>query len=662
MTRRKLRLFGISLILAIAASLSLTASTIAKGGPGGNDFVRRAGPHLMLKGKQFRFAGTNNYYLMYKSHLMVDDVLATAAGNDLNVVRTWGFLDIGNQDGSNSTDGKKEGVYFQYWDGTAPAYNDGPDGLEKLDYIVYKAGLEGVRLVIPLTNNWRAFGGIDQYVKWAGGQYHSDFYTNPQIKQWYKNWISHVLNRTNTLTGKKYKDDPTIMMWELGNEPRCKGDVYPAAADCTTKTLLKWADEMSRFISKTDKNHLVAMGDEGFYCDPKSTATPAWVYNCGEGIDTIALTKLPAIDVMSFHLYPDHWGTDAAWGTKWIKQHLQDAKKLDKPAILGEFGWIDKATRNPVFKEWTDTVYFDGGAGAMYWILSGKQDDGILYPDYDGFTVYANSPVFITLGNFADVMMGTAAWSKLPPVADNDNEGGSILTGESLTLNPADNDVAYGVSNAVVLSTIDLDPATAGQQTELDVAGGHFALDGSGAVTFTSTAGWTGDVIVQYTIADKLGRVSNQAKLSITVLPIPGEPFRLFDFEVASELTWRGGTVGQSPAFASHGSFGLAITGSEGWYEYDFATPVDMSSSTGYTAITVDAWGPAGWGYSKIGLKTGSGWSQCESPGVSVDAGGPKTFQFNLLTMGCSNLNDVRAFLLYSKGGVDTGVDNIWVK
>jgi mannan endo-1,4-beta-mannosidase len=657
MTRRKLRLFAISLFLAVAATLSLAASTTATGGPGGNDFVRRAGSHLMLKGKQFRFAGTNNYYLMYKSHFMVDDVLATAAANDLNVVRTWGFLDIGNQDGTNSTDEIKEGVYFQYWDGTAPAYNDGATGLEKLDYIVYKAGLEGVKLVIPLTNNWKAFGGVDQYVRWAGGQYHSDFYTNPKIKQWYKNWISHVLNRTNTLTHKKYKDDPTIMMWELGNELRCKGDVYSAAPDCTTKTLTKWADEMSRFISKIDKNHLVAMGDEGFYCDPKSTSQPAWVYNCGEGVDTIALTKLPAIDVMSFHLYPDHWGTDAAWGTTWIKRHLQDARKLDKPAILGEFGWKNKATRNPVFKEWTDTVYFNGGAGAMYWILSGKQDDGSLYPDYDGFTVYADSPVFITLGNFADMMEGRVLWFMLPPVADND--GGRILTGESLTLHPADNDVAYGPFNAVVPSKIDLDPATAGQQNVLDVAGGHFALDSSGAVTFTSTAGFVGDVVITYTIRDKVGRVSNKAKLSITVLPIPGVPFRLLDFEIDSELVWIGGTVAQSSAFASHGSFGLAITGSEGWYEYDFAAPVDMSS--GYTAITADLWGPPGWGYSKIALKTGGDWSWCESNAVSVDPGGPKTFQFDLLGMNCSDLSDVHALLLYSKGGVDTGIDNVWV-
>src|SRR5688572_24451576 len=212
---------------ATAATMVVAGSSVALAGTesSGGGFVSRQGSNLRLDGREFRFAGTNNYYLMYKSPFMVDDVFADAQGAGFNVVRTWGFLDIGNQDGSDSVRGIQEGTYFQYWDGDRPAYNDGPTGLEKLDYVLASARQHGIKLIIPLTNNWNDFGGMDQYVRWRDRStdttepdrtwYHDDFYTDTVIRGWYKDWISHVLDRTNSITGVKYKDDPTVMAWEL---------------------------------------------------------------------------------------------------------------------------------------------------------------------------------------------------------------------------------------------------------------------------------------------------------------------------------------------------------------------------------------------------------------------------------------------------------------
>src|SRR5450756_3011598 len=202
--RHRFIALGTSLGLALGAG-AVIAPTAAANGPGphhpvpiSQQFVQRAGDQLTLGGHPFQFAGTNNYYLMYKSHLMTDAVLEKAAANDFNVMRTWAFTDIGRQDGTDSVDPGNTTTYFQYWGGSAPAYNDGATGLEKLDYVVAKAKAEGIRLVLPLTNNWNNFGGMDQYVKWAGGKYHSDLYTNPQIQVWFKAWINHLLNRVNT--------------------------------------------------------------------------------------------------------------------------------------------------------------------------------------------------------------------------------------------------------------------------------------------------------------------------------------------------------------------------------------------------------------------------------------------------------------------------------
>lgn len=37
-------------------------------------------------------------------------------------------------------------------------------------------------------------------------------------------FLQTVLNRYNSFTRIHYKDDPTIMAWELMNEPRCTSD------------------------------------------------------------------------------------------------------------------------------------------------------------------------------------------------------------------------------------------------------------------------------------------------------------------------------------------------------------------------------------------------------------------------------------------------------
>ncbi|MEK7571989.1 MAG: PA14 domain-containing protein [Patescibacteria group bacterium] len=354
------------------------------------DFITRSEDTFLLRGKPYRFTGANNYYVIYKPSGMVDAVFATAAKNNLSVIRTWGFVDIGKQDGSESIDGKgkKEAVYFHYWDGRRPVLNEGDTGLKKLDYVLYQAHEKGIRVVLPLVNNWKDFGGMDQYVRWRGGKYHDAFYTDETIKGWYKNYVKTLLNRVNTYTGIAYKDDPTILSWELANEPRCAGSGdYPASESCTPDTIASWADEMSSYIKSIDPNHLVGVGDEGFYCIAGATDTTE---DCSEG-DSLKYGSLPQIDYLSFHLYPDKWDKSEAWGTSWIKTHLQGAKIIDKPVMLGEFGHSVPEGRTELYKGWLELFTRDGGDGLFVWMLADKKTDNELYPDYDGYTVYCPS-------------------------------------------------------------------------------------------------------------------------------------------------------------------------------------------------------------------------------------------------------------------------------
>jgi mannan endo-1,4-beta-mannosidase len=648
------RLFA---VLALLVGMGVAAPAApAEAEPGG--FVVRKGKNLSLDGREFRFAGTNNYYLMYKSQLMVDDVFADAQAAGFTVLRTWGFLDIGNADGSDSIRGKSDGVYFQYWDGDSPAYNDGADGLRRLDYVLASARRHGIKLVIPLTNNWNDFGGMDQYVRWARGSYHDDFYSNPVIRGWYKDWISHVLNRVNPLTGLSYKDDPTVMAWELGNEPRClSAGAYPRSPDCTTATLTTWADEISRHIKSVDGHHLVGVGDEGFFCDDPAQAD--WTRNCGEGVDTLAFTRLPAVDLMSFHLYPNAWGKDLPWTYDWITRHVREADRIGKPVLWGEFGWLDKATRNTVYKTWTDLFDRAGGDGWLYWILSGIQDDGTLYPDYDGFTVYCPSPVCTTLGNAAAELTGPQR--SRPPVADHD----SAVTefNRPATLTPAANDVAY--RTYLKPSTIDLDPATAGQQRAVTVTGGTFVLNADGTVLFTPADGVAGKAAAHYTIRDAAGRVSNVADLVVTVKPDPTAAIVLATFESGTEGWAPGnwlpdaGVLTQTTDFHPEGAHGLHLDVTAAhWFGPTLAEPVNLSSKsrivyelrTGGTGTSV-----------ALALQVGPSFTWCQSSFPFIQPNTTTTITVDLLTdfsCGSEVLGDVRGmFLFFNPGSFD--IDNV---
>ncbi|AGF55633.1 mannan endo-1,4-beta-mannosidase [Clostridium saccharoperbutylacetonicum] len=369
-----------------------------------SSFVTCDGNKFKVDGHDFYFVGQNNYYLPYAPDYMVDDVFADAQAMGSKVMRTWGFID-----GASSCDVVLQpslGVYSE-------------EGFKHFDYAVKKAKESGIKLVIPFVNNWKDFGGMDKYVEWTGAGNHDAFYTNEACKTAYKNYIYHFLNRTNTYTGVKYKDDPTIMTWELGNEPRCK-------SDATGETLYNWAKEMSEYIKSIDSKHLVALGDEGFFKRDGAKYNWDWNYTGGEGVDWDKLISIPTLDYGTFHLYPDGWNESVDWGTKYIKDHIDAANLVNKPAVLEEYGI--KNNQLNVYTTWGNAVINNGGAGLMPWMLSGIGfDNRTLYPDYDGFRIIYPSDIATLLSDNAKVMNAKSIATTGPSVMLGDvNEDNAV--------------------------------------------------------------------------------------------------------------------------------------------------------------------------------------------------------------------------------------------
>lgn len=360
-----------------------------------------ASGHFIADGKPFCFAGTNNYYLPWHSRRMCDDVLVTAKEMNLKVIRTWGNQERGSLDGSvpnTDGDGTKDGVYYQYWDAKRgrPAYNDDPKtGLGRLDYVLHQARTLGLRVILTLVNNWKDTGGMDQYVRWYGLKYHHEFYTDAKVRGAFKDWIKHLVERKNHLDGVVYRDDPAIFAWELANEPRMVDYTkFDSRQGWDKTTLVKWADDVSAYIHSIDPNHMVAVGDEGFL-----NSGGHWLFEAHDGVDHEALTALNGIDFGTFHVYPDNWRTGLDILQRFIRENLEVARKVGKPTVMEEYGVLvrrdDKGEivsgwprRENAYRNWNELALKGGAAGSLFWILSGIDEQGGLYPDYDGYTLY----------------------------------------------------------------------------------------------------------------------------------------------------------------------------------------------------------------------------------------------------------------------------------
>jgi mannan endo-1,4-beta-mannosidase len=384
-----------------------------------------------LNGQPLCFVGSNNYYLSYQSHAMVDDVMKSSRELGFPVIRTWGFIDIGSLEGSvphtdTDGDGTKNGFYFQYWDPKAKkvVYNDGEKGLQGLDYAVAKAGELGLKVIVVLTNNWQQFGGMDQYLAWFGRKAHHEFYTAPEVKGAFKDWVQHLVTHVNSVNGKMYRDDPAVFAWELANEPRCKGS-GPGGTGWSNNTMVSWVDEMSAFIKSIDPNHMISVGDEGFI----NGGGDHWSYKANDGVDHAALTAVNGIDFGTYHMYPEDWGVGPypyKWADGWIRDHERIARELGKPTVLEEYGvkvirddagkilqGLDH--RLPIYSRWNNLALRTGGNATMVWMLAGINDGGGVYKDYDHYTVYRGDESTHLLADFAKTFSTDAPACRVAP-------------------------------------------------------------------------------------------------------------------------------------------------------------------------------------------------------------------------------------------------------
>ncbi|MDQ2623755.1 MAG: cellulase family glycosylhydrolase [Actinomycetota bacterium] len=507
MTRKRLIPALAALLVLVLAGGGVALWSAGRDSGPGPGFLTTKGTDLRLDGERFAAAGSNNYWPAFAQAPVVDSIFQAAADNDFGVMRIWAFNDIGDPaDPTTSIDSQNTATYFQYWDGEKPAQNEGENGLVKLDYAVASAKERGIKLVMPFVNNWGPYGGMGQYVSWAGLDDHGAFYTDPQIKQWYKDWVTYLLNRTNTITGVKYKDEPAIGIWELANEPRCDGVPQFPSKDCSSETIVAWVEEMAAHFKSIDSKHILGLGDEGFMCTEE---TGHWAYTCSTGQDSRAFAQIDDLDVVGMHVYPDHWETDVAWSRQWILDHVAIAEEVGKPVFIGEYGWRGDAPRNVVFHDWIGAFEDAGGDLALSWWMQPRTEFSTPL-NTDGFLTHCPSPVCTqTTYRSRGMASGARNW---PPVPEVDLV--TAVSGQPASVDLLANDVSlYGEIDP---ASVDLDPEADGVQSTLSIPAGELSVEG-GVLTFTPASGFTGRADATYTVDDSAGLTSAATMITFQV-------------------------------------------------------------------------------------------------------------------------------------------------
>ena len=426
------------------------------------DFVQRTGTQLTVDSQPFRPIGLDIYnansngWCWYPMDGTILDTSLTAIGPGKNVMRAWFFQQLA------TTNGARDWTAFDRTLATAKAH--------------------GYKVIATLVDQWGDCGvsttpgyGYKDVAWYEGGYKQPD----PAGTVSYRDWAQEVASR--------YQSDPTVMAWQLVNEPEV-GDCSTFPEVTATADLKAFAADVSGAIKAVDPNHLISLGTIGSG-------------QCGaQGDDFQDVMSVPTLDLCEFHDYNANQLVpgDAFNG---LPRRIDQCNALDKPLIVGELGikandvggtLLDRANlvSNKLCAQLTAGV-----AGVLLW---NWDKDGSILDNYD---IGPSDPVLASLAPWSDpshtcappgpptqvvAAAGpeTASVSWVAPASD----GGSPIMSYMVSAGPTGPSVV--VSPNETTTNLDLVDGTtyAFTVTATNGAGTSLASTASSPVTPTATA------------------------------------------------------------------------------------------------------------------------------------------------------------------------------
>ncbi|GAA5872213.1 hypothetical protein JCM16303_001018 [Sporobolomyces ruberrimus] len=320
---------------------------------------------LTVGGQNFKIVGPNIYWLCqdenygpigsYTDKGRIREALAAAVAMGATTIRAHS---CGISVGPNNP--------YQL----EPAWNKfNAEAWDVRDYAIYAAGKYGLRIILPLVDNFKYYHGSKyDFIKFrfADTSYPGDaFYGNRAVIGAFTTYIQQIVTRVNPYNGLRYADDPTILAFETGNELGGYINREPWPTTFFTTSVIS-------AIRKYDSNHLILDGTNGFY-NYTTKATPPSLTNRG-------------IAMVSDHAYPRNVALFQA-------QKPLAANAL-KNFLVGEWDWTNSFGGSSIDDfiaalEGTPTI------GDMIWSYFGHDPQCCNYVSHnDGYSLYyPNGPL-----------------------------------------------------------------------------------------------------------------------------------------------------------------------------------------------------------------------------------------------------------------------------
>ncbi|KAI1499157.1 glycoside hydrolase superfamily [Biscogniauxia marginata] len=243
------------------------------------------------------------------------------------------------------------------------------DAFEAIDWAVYQAGRHGIRLLVPLVDNYDYYhGGKYNFLRWAGfdltmardsnNPQIQQFYTNVTIVDTFKGYIKTLLAHRNKYNNLTYAEDPTIFAYESGNEL-----TGPMSGDMNCPA--DWVREIAQLV--------------------KTLAPEKLFFDGTYGINKTHL-DIEEVDVFSDHFYPV--------STTKLRSDIEAVGGAGKAYYAGEYGWTGQSGGDLLESFFATIEESAVVCGDSFWSLFGHNaPDCSTFVDHnDGFTLQYGNP------------------------------------------------------------------------------------------------------------------------------------------------------------------------------------------------------------------------------------------------------------------------------